>query len=290
VRGEVIATTSILAAALSQDTDFLYWRTEDAIVRLSKQGGTPETIVGGQPPGANTVVSGDRVFWLNQSGGAVSLHSAATTGGDERVLDPDENAGGPIFRNLASDGTFLYWSNESGEIRRAPVIGGDAVTFGQTDVLGTRPSLRASSVAVAGGVVFATVVFGIARFEEGVAPDILQETWDQPEDITLSSPPDDFYYWVEPGSGAANGAVYRAPMTGGQPARLAIREINPDRPFSDGANVYFSVGGASERIRRARVSGSSEADDFSDGHGELVVDATHVYWIDRNGSVHKARK
>ena len=287
VRGEVIATTSLFAAGLSQDSDFLYWRTDDAIVRLSKQGGTPETIVGGQTPVANIVLSDDRVFWFHQNAGAISLHSAAKIGGDERVLDPDENAGIAILRNLATDGSFLYWSNETGEIRRAPVIGGDAVTFGQTGI-------RASSVAAASGVVFAAVAvppwFGIARFEEGAVPLLLHESFDMPEDIVLSSPPDDFYYWVERGTGAANGAVYRASVAGSQVARLATREVSPDRPFSDGANVYFSTGGATERIRRARVSGSSEAVDFSDGHGDLVVDATHVYWIDRNGSVHKARK
>jgi hypothetical protein len=282
VRGEVIATTSLAAAGLTQDADFLYWRTEDALVRLSKQGGSPETIVTGQNPVANTV-SGDRVFWLNQDAGNVSLRSAATAGGAEQVLVPDESAGGGILRNLATDGMFLYWSNEIGEIRRAPVIGGGAVHFGSVPT-------RSASVAAIAGVVFATMPFLIARFEEGTDPMVLNERFDNPDHITLSSPPDDFFYWVERGNGGANGAVYRAAMAGSQAVRLAQREVLPDRPFSDGQNVYFAASGNDERIRRARASGSPEVEDFSAGHGDPVVDATHVYWIDRQGAVHKAAK
>jgi hypothetical protein len=283
VRGEVIANTSSFAAGLTQDADFLYWRTEDALVRLSKQGGSPETIVTGQKPVANTV-SGDRVFWLNRDdAGNVSLRSAATAGGDEQMLDSDESAGGGILRNLATDGMFLYWSNEIGEIRRAPVIGGDAVHFGSVPT-------RSASVAAVAGVVFATMPFLIARFEEGTDPTVLNERFDMPDHISLSSPPDDFFYWVERGNGGANGAVYRAARAGSQAARLAQREVTPDRPSSDGQNVYFVAGGNDKRIRRARVSGSSEAEDFSDAYGDPVVDATHVYWIDGEGAVHKAAK
>jgi hypothetical protein len=199
------------------------------------------------------------------------------------VLVPDESAGGGILRNLATDGTFLYWSNEIGEIRRAPVIGGDAVRFAFVPT----PS---ASVAAVDGVVFATMPFLIARFEEGIDPTPLNERFDIPDHITLSSPPDDFFYWVERGNGGANGAVYRAARAGSQAVRLAQREVTPDRPFSDGQNVYFAAGGNDKRIRRARVSGSPEAEDFSSGHGDPVVDATHVYWIDSEGAVHKAAK
>jgi hypothetical protein len=282
VRGEVLATTSLFAAGLAQDDAFLYWRTEDALVRLSKQGGAVETIVTGAKPVADTV-SGDRIFWLDHRGGIISLRSAAKTGGDEQVLDADETSGGNILRNLATDGTFLYWSNEGGDIRRAPVAGGDAVLFG-------RVNTRSASVAAEAGVVFATEFLAIVRFEEGTTPLLLNDRFDIPDHITLASPPDGFFYWVERGNGAANGAVYRALTTGSGAARLAQREVTPDRPFSDGQNVYFAVGGNDQRIRRARVSGSSEADDFSGGYGEPVADATHVYWIDRDGLVHKARK
>lgn len=281
VRGEVLATTSIFAAGLTQDADFLYWRTEDALVRLPKAGGSPEVLVGGQKPVANTL-SADRLFWLNDDGGNVSLRSAAIGGGDERVLDADENGGGRIFRNLATDGSFLYWSNEAQEIRRAPVGGGDAVPIALVDT-------PASSVAVLDGVVFATTRISIARFQGGSVAEFLGGGL-VPDHVTFASPLDDFFYWVERGNGAAIGAVFRAARDGSEGALIADREVAPSAPFSDGVHVYYAAGGQEGRIRRVRATGGRDPEDFSGGAGDPIVDGTHVYWIDLEGNVHKAPK
>jgi hypothetical protein len=292
VPGEVIATTSTFAAGLTQDADFLYWRTQDALMRLPKQGGTPETILGDRNPVALTVF-GDRVFWLDQDVANVSLRSAAKSGGDEQVLDLDENAGGRIFRNLATDGNFLYWANEVGQLRRAPVTGGDAVNFLEL----TNPPISsldtsASSVAAIDGVLYATTFSSLFRFEAGAAPQsMIGSRIDIPEFVTLANPPDPFLYWVERGNGGRNGFVYLVAQTGGSPALLAGWEVVPGRLSTDGEYAYFATGAQDDRIRRARVSGSSDAEDFAGGEvGDPVVDGSHVFWIDRQGRVHRAPK
>jgi hypothetical protein len=283
VPGDVIGRTSSFADGLTQDADFLYWHTQDALMRLSKQGGSPETILDGRSPAALTV-SGDRVFWLNDDGANVSLRSAANTGGDERVLDPDENDGRRILRNLATDGTFLYWSNEVGQLRRAPVAGGDAINLGILDT-------SASSVAAIGGGVFATTLRSIFRFQQPGDPprQMIPTRFDIPEFVTPATPPDSFFYWVERGSGAQDGRVYRAAEGGGDPAQLSRGEVAPGPPSSDGRHVYFATGAQDDRIRRARVTGSPDAEDFAEGQvGDPVVDGSDVFWIDREGRVHKA--
>jgi hypothetical protein len=222
---------------------------------------------------------------LNQEGANVTLRSDAKSGGDEQVLDPDESAGRGIFRNLATDGTFLYWANEMGQLRRAPVTGGDATSLAILDT-------SASSVAVIDGVVFATTAYSIFRFQDGAAPQqLIDARFDVPEFVTLANPPDPNIYWVERGNGGQNGAVYLAAQTPSSAALLARFEVTPGPPSTDGQHVYFATGGPDERIRRARVSGSSDAEDFASGQvGDPVVDGSDVFWIDHDGRVHKAPK
>ena len=281
--GKVIATTSF-GAGLTQDADFLYWRTQDALMRVSKQGGTPETILAGRHPVAHTVF-GDRIYWLDQDGANVSLHSAATSGGGEQVLISNENAGGGIFRNLATDGSFLYWSNEARQVRKAPL------TVGSAELVVEGLDTPASSVAAIGGVLFATTAFSILRVDPAGGRFLIPDRFDIPEFVTLSNPPDSNIYWVERGNGGRNGGVYLVSQPGGDPAVLARFEVLPGPPSSDGQHVYFATGGQDDRIRRARVSGSSDADDFASGQvGDPVVDGSDVFWIDRGGRVHKAPK
>jgi hypothetical protein len=140
---------------LRQDATHLYWISGDAVLRVSKQGGTVETIASGQFKPYRVVVAGGNAYWSNNLGAAVVR--APVTGGAAQVF-----AAANLPTHIASEGSYIYWVDEGTlGIRRAPVGGGPSVQI-------TALAEPASNMLVDSSYVYWTDTWGI-----GTATDYL---------------------------------------------------------------------------------------------------------------------
>ncbi len=284
IPGEVIARTEAFSQGLAQTEEALFWFAGERVFRLPKDGGEPATLAEGQKALALTV-AGEEVCWVNRAED-YALRCVPQGGGEVRTL-ATQTLEEYSVRRPAFDGTNLVWSTSAGRIRKVPLAGGEV-----TDVV-TLESL-ASSVAAAPGVIYASVPGGLVRIDEGQAPRaIATGAVVTPTHVTLANPPDDFIYWTEIGARGDDGFVLRGPKNGeGELGLLARRQTLPTQIDVHEGEVWWATGGGTDRIRRVSIDGGREVD-FASGDDEVgppVVDAAHVFWIDRDGAIHRAAK
>jgi hypothetical protein len=109
-------------------------------------------------------------------------------------------------------------------------------------------------------------------------------------------------FWTELANGTTTPlGVYTAPLTGGTPVLMddTIAQGNTYVGMAtDGAYVYWTTyNGASSRIRRSPAAGSPTAASATDVlfpvatlSGDIVVDATHVYYRHANYTISRVLK
>lgn len=251
-----------------------------ALRRVSKEGGTVETLVRGIADTADVALGDGVVAWLPLS--VDEVHMESLENGASRVL-----FAGPVggaARGIAADRNFVYWGfqppsgpDADGVVRRVPRDGGAPTVLGRGAAL---PSFAADDTHVywlghdgvhrarkdgmgmsrlvvsdQGTIAFALAPGAIVTLRStpnGTSRAIVRwpASGRPPEVLVSSDAPiarlrafgDHVYYTV---ARADSGAIVRVPLAGGAPVAVASSRVSPrGAPALDDTCVYWIEGGA----------------------------------------------
>ncbi len=240
-------------------------------------------------------VDANNFYYATSGGEAYKVPHGSTTA--QKIADLNVLA---AARAIASDGTFLYWTQQDGLVGRIPIgaavpSDGGGVTFTTTNY--------PTGVAITGGTVFLsehgpTNAGQIDRVEAdgGITP-IFKALYDSPPGWLTTD--GNRLYWIENEvlqsptpieSVLLDGGGLRRYSTGATYARIA----------TDGVSLYYMEGGVgSAAIMKGAVEGTGATivpmtklyGSFGYTSSTLAVDATSLYWGDYdNGVLYKAPK
>jgi hypothetical protein len=121
-----LATGNAPGSLLRLDAAYVYWLDhEDAVRRVPKAGGNPETIVPAIAGGiTDFVLDAANVYYAEWDG--KRIRKAAVSGGAATTLTTPSNV--DQTRRLTTDGASLYWIDQS-ELNKISVNGGTATTL-----------------------------------------------------------------------------------------------------------------------------------------------------------------
>jgi hypothetical protein len=114
---------------LAMDEKFIYWNAQGNIVRISKDGGKPETIASEFVGiGVDLAVDNEKVYWANHGYYSADnptkpspIYAVAKQGGKVKAFSTDQN----IPHSLVVDEKFVYWVTPD-RIMKQPKAGGPA--------------------------------------------------------------------------------------------------------------------------------------------------------------------
>lgn len=116
---------------IALDDKYVYWNREGNILRISKDGGTPEVVAADHVGvGVDMVVDGEKLYWVNhgyysQGSPTVSaIYMVAKQGGKTEIFADQQR----IPHCLATDEKNLYWLTANAVVKQAK-------TGGQTEVV-----------------------------------------------------------------------------------------------------------------------------------------------------------
>lgn len=214
-------------------------------------------------------MDGKAIYWAEEG----AIVKWGKYGGSPFVL-----ASGVISpRRVAADGYFVYWTDfDAGTVSRVPKDGGEV------EILAAGEE-KPGEIAVDDDYVYwgSSAANEIRRVEKGGGAAGPMEYAANPSGLAIDAAA---VYWA---SGGAGGEVARRLKSGGAPESLfAAPDEIPGSMQVDASGVYVYVAVVTEDIwvsqprRIATSGGSSEplADLEGTGHGELAIDAEHVYW------------
>lgn len=245
---------------------------------------TPIDIVTGQKNPGGICVDATYVYWVTS--GPAAIFRAPKAGGPTETLVTAVDLTAP--RDVASDGTTLYWSEPAANLLRSKTLAGGA----PKDV--APGAGRVAYLELTSGKIFAT-----------------DDRTDQPQDGTVSfnmlgMAGFNVLYGTEPlatgigSDGAGNlawataGNIVLGKASGTNRQQLvASKGLGIDGVAMDASHVYWVEAG--QRIRRAAIATGAVSNVYDPpgalGHGDVAVDATFVYWTEPDtGSVRKMVK
>jgi hypothetical protein len=251
--------------ALTMDDDFVYW-TEWAsrlVRRVPKAGGPATTLYTSSQPVRALLVDQTNLYFTDGD-----LKRLPKSGGTATTLATNEHASG-----LATDGAFLYWTNDVvGAVKRVALSGGTATTLATRvrrdselaldggylfwndglnfvripaaggTVLDNASLIETSRFAVRGGHVFFPSYRGYPNTGEVVdfswvtgssTYRVLDWQLDAPNDLAMSG---EWLFWTED---HPQGTVRQLSITGGAALTLATNVANPTALGADDTHVYW---------------------------------------------------
>jgi hypothetical protein len=213
-----ISSGEVNPSGIALDATNVYWSDrgygggDGYVKRAPVAGGAVSNIVGGlNTKPAAVAVDGANVYYatlgdFSVTGGAISSVPLGTVDGGAgagTVVAPQQN--NPSFMTI--DGTTLYWSNSG--------------TF----------------VAPDGGAPNGSIV-KCATPDCSNGPQTVAAAQNHPRGITHDA---EFVYWANFGTGQNDGAIMKAPKTGGPAAVMVPNLVYPDGIAVDAKYVYFTT-------------------------------------------------
>jgi hypothetical protein len=122
---------------LAADEKFVYWNAGGNILRISKDRGTPETVVSENVGiGIDLAVDNERVYWANHGyyspGEPIRpspVYSALKSGGKSEVFADQQN----VPHGVTVDDRFVYWVTPTSILKQAKAGGPLTVLFQAAD-------------------------------------------------------------------------------------------------------------------------------------------------------------
>jgi hypothetical protein len=197
-------------------------------------GGICTRLASGQASPQNVAAGPTGVYWNN--GGDGTLMTLAPGATAPRTLAQRPSAASA----LALGNTNVYWTEtNAGNVLALPLAGGTAITVSAYPPLVYAPAAIASSA----GRIYWTNASAAVLSEPaaGGAVDVVALGQANPQGVAVDA---DAVYWVNAGTGAADGSVVKAPLAGGLTVTLASLQPRPHAITLDTANVYWTNSGA----------------------------------------------
>lgn len=239
------------------------------ISRIAKTGGALDAIATAQPGPTSLDVSTGRACWVNSG-----THSLDFRDGSVRCADR-ELAAAWSPNALAIDGGVVFWTEVDGQQVRGIALDGSALrTLDDEPTSKIAIAVSATHVAwTASGDMADVVVMDRATR----AKTTISTSEYAPGGIVLDG---NDVYWVARHALSEDGAV-RVARSFGAPVDLAPGEHWPSQLVHAGDRLYWL---GHDRIRSVAAAGGAPAT-VVDGRGAIggiAVDATHVYWTERD--------
>lgn len=257
---------------LAQDATRLYWTSRMGVMSISKNGGSPSTLVRRELDGRGIAVDAAYVYWSDIQSHVIS--KAPIAGGG-----PVDIATSVSPEHLAVSDTYLYVAvyDEvgTGSIAKIPVAGGtlEVVAANQgtvgSIVLDSQYVYWTSYSDLSGAIMKAAIAGGAASKVANASPML--------DRLALLN---DELFWIEGDS------IMKVSASGGQPSPIANNGALDIA--ADDSHIYLK---RSASIAKVSISdGASEMLVRSDGYSiGLVVDQSDVYFVGAAG-VYKFRK
>lgn len=264
------------------DATHLYWTNQGgagAVMRLSKQGGTPEHVASTDFPPGGLAVDDTTVFWSEfGSPGSVWRLDKSDIGS---TTDPTALATGQgTSITLTLDATTVFWATP-GTVRKVPKTGGSVKTLAHNQ---GQPFTLLEEL----GVLYWTNTLSgeVMRFDDTV-PDAGVETLatGQAYPVGLAMDLANLYWSNFQGSasGDAPRVMMMAKINMSEPVVLADDQAGPSAITAFGDELFWTnnVGGSVMRMKK--VNGTPTQ--IADGQGApagITVDADRIYWVNRD--------
>lgn len=119
------------------DEKFIYWNAGGKILRVSKDGGTPESVASENVGiGIDMVIDDEKVYWANHGYYSPGnppvprpIYAVSKQGGKVEIFADEQN----IPHSLAIDDKFVYWLTPTSILKQAKSGGQPQVIFQATD-------------------------------------------------------------------------------------------------------------------------------------------------------------
>jgi hypothetical protein len=251
------------------DGDFVYWAGPDAIKRIAKTGGSPETIATFSGWGFRMAAVAGYLYWVTRDTGLVARAPMVANSAAETIATNQGDVGG-----IASDGVTVYWNNypTAGNLFAKPIGGAS-----QTALLPAPVDKLTGMRLVAGALYYLVETGGLFRVPTaGGAPETIVADIGTFE---LAIDGDDVFL-----ANATYNGILRASIGG----KTAVPVAPADGPWGivvDATHVYFANEGGGTIARAPRTGGAAEVLATADTPVGIAVDADTVYWTTRTGEV-----
>jgi hypothetical protein len=243
--------------AIAVDATYMYWTnflSPNGEVRrcpIAGCNGTSVLLSAADEPSA-ILLLGTRVMWAERNGGKV-VQADISDGGNQKVLFAgDDAAVAAQPYQLATDPTFVYFTDfRAGFTRRVPLDGGASVALANGMIPGSygiavndAGIFWASETSSADGTIFRIAA---SAFVNNADPTVFASPFKQPAGVAID---DNYVYWVNAGttSDTMDGSVMACPLSQAlcpNPIVLATTQHNPVRIKVDADAVYWTADGIS---------------------------------------------